>query len=147
MHKLILKPGREKSLQRRHPWIFSGGVARVEGNPQAGEAVEVRSADGVPLAVAAYSPQSQIRARVWDWTVRDIDAAFIARRIAHAAAGRSTLLAEGSTDAVRLIPRMKEWIAAELPGTKLAITEYSWGNDDGLSSALAQAAVPQLLTG
>ena len=41
-------------------------------------------------------------------------------------------------DAVRLIPRMKEWIAAELPGTKLAITEYSWGNDDGLSSALAQ---------
>ena len=41
--------------------------------------------------------------------------------------------------AVRLIPRMKEWIAAELPGTKLAITEYSWGNDDGLSSALAQA--------
>jgi hypothetical protein len=43
--------------------------------------------------------------------------------------------------AVRLIPRMKEWIAAELPGTKLAITEYSWGNDDGLSSALAQAEV------
>lgn len=41
-------------------------------------------------------------------------------------------------DAVRLIPRMKEWIAAELPGTKLAITEYSWGNDNGLSSALAQ---------
>jgi hypothetical protein len=40
---------------------------------------------------------------------------------------------------VRLIPRMKEWIAAELPGTKLAITEYQWGNDDGLSSALAQA--------
>jgi len=43
--------------------------------------------------------------------------------------------------AVRLIPRMKEWIAAELPGTKLAITEYSWGNDHGLSSALAQVEV------
>lgn len=43
--------------------------------------------------------------------------------------------------AVRLIPRMKEWIAAELPGAKLAITEYSWGNDAGLSSALAQAEV------
>ncbi len=40
---------------------------------------------------------------------------------------------------VMLIPRMKAWIAAELPGTKLAITEYNWGNDDGLSSALAQA--------
>jgi len=40
---------------------------------------------------------------------------------------------------VRLIPRMKEWIAARLPGVKLAITEYNWGNDDGPSSALAQA--------
>src|SRR5581483_2995245 len=40
---------------------------------------------------------------------------------------------------VRLVPRMKEWIAARAPGTKLAITEYSWGNDDGPSSALAQA--------
>ncbi len=44
-------------------------------------------------------------------------------------------------DAVRLVPRMKEWIAAELPGAKLAITEYSWGGDNGLSSALAQAEV------
>jgi hypothetical protein len=40
---------------------------------------------------------------------------------------------------VRLIPRMKEWIAARLPGVGLAVTEYSWGNDNGPSSALAQA--------
>ena len=40
---------------------------------------------------------------------------------------------------VKLIPRMKAWIAARYPGTKLAITEYNWGNDDGASSALAQA--------
>lgn len=40
---------------------------------------------------------------------------------------------------VRLIPRMREWIAARAPGMKLAITEYSWGNDQGPSSALAQA--------
>ena len=40
---------------------------------------------------------------------------------------------------VQLIPRMKEWIAARYPGTKLAITEYNWGGDTGLSSALAQA--------
>jgi hypothetical protein len=44
-------------------------------------------------------------------------------------------------NAVRLIPRAKEWIAARAPGTKLAITEYSWGNDEGPSSALAQAEV------
>jgi 23S rRNA (cytosine1962-C5)-methyltransferase len=103
MNKLILKPGREKSLQRRHPWIFSGGVARVEGDPQAGDAVAVHAADGAPLAVAAYSPQSQIRARVWDWTVHAIDADFIAQRIARAAAGRSGLLDGGATDGARLI--------------------------------------------
>jgi 23S rRNA (cytosine1962-C5)-methyltransferase len=88
MRKLILKPGREKSLKRRHPWIFSGGIARVEGQPQPGDTVEVCSADGAFLAVAACSPESQIRARVWDWTKRDIDAAFFTQRIARATAAR-----------------------------------------------------------
>ena len=103
MHKLILKPGREKSLKRRHPWVFSGAVARVAGDPQAGDSVVVCTADGAALAVAAYSPQSQIRARVWDWTVRDVDAGFIAQRVARAAAGRDALLAGGATDGARLI--------------------------------------------
>ena len=67
MHKLILKPGREKSLLRCHPWLFAGAIARVEGDPQSGETVEVRAAGGDLLAIAAYSPQSQIRGRVWDW--------------------------------------------------------------------------------
>jgi 23S rRNA (cytosine1962-C5)-methyltransferase len=88
MHKLILKPGREKSLKRRHPWIFSGAIARIEGKPQLGDTVEVCSSDGAFLAVAACSPESQIRARVWDWTKRDIDAGFFAQRIALAAAAR-----------------------------------------------------------
>jgi 23S rRNA (cytosine1962-C5)-methyltransferase len=102
MHKLILKPGREKSLKRRHPWIFSGGIARIEGNPQAGDAVQICAADGAPLAVAAYSPQSQIRARVWDWTVQKIDAAFITQRITRAAASRGELSLD-QTDGVRLV--------------------------------------------
>ncbi len=102
MNRLILKPGREKSLKRKHPWIFSGGIARIEGDPQAGEAVAVCAADGTALAVAAYSPQSQIRARVWDWCVHDIDAAFIAQRITRAAASRATLPA-GVTDGLRLV--------------------------------------------
>jgi hypothetical protein len=40
---------------------------------------------------------------------------------------------------VRLIPRLRDWIATRLPGTRIAITEYSWGNDGGTSSTLAQA--------
>ncbi len=62
---LILQPGREKSLLRRHPWIFSGAVDRVEGDPAPGATVEVRSSSGEFLARAAYSPASQIRARAW----------------------------------------------------------------------------------
>jgi len=99
MIRLILKPGREKSLKRRHPWIFSGGIARVEGKPQLGDTVEVCSADGAFLAVAAYSPESQIRARVWDWKAVNIDADFFALRIARAAVRRSDFDVSG----VRLV--------------------------------------------
>ena len=92
MNKLILKPGREKSLKRRHPWVFSGAVSRISGTPASGETLEVHSSDGEFLALAAYSPQSQILARVWDWRRRDIDAAFFRERIAAALALRARLL-------------------------------------------------------
>ncbi len=99
---LVLKPGREKSLVRRHPWVFSGAVERVEGAPGIGDTVAVRDAAGDFLAWAAYSPHSQIRARVWSFAEADsIDAAFFDARI-RAAVGRRAGLA-GVTDAVRLI--------------------------------------------
>lgn len=103
MPTLILKPGREKSLKRRHPWVFSGAVARMEGSPQSGDTVEVRSADGETLAVAAYSPKSQITARVWDWSRRAIDKPFFKERIAVAARSRASLLTSGATNAARLV--------------------------------------------
>jgi 23S rRNA (cytosine1962-C5)-methyltransferase len=101
--RLVLKPGREKSVKRRHPWVFSGAVAKVQGNPAAGDTVEVRSAAGEFLAVAAYSPASQIVARVWDWTERAIDRAFFDGRIAKAAAQRREYLDGAATDAYRLV--------------------------------------------
>ena len=103
MRKLILKPGRDKSLRRRHPWIFSGAVARVEGDPAPGDTVEVRSDAGAFLAVAAYSPVSQIRARVWDWQPCEIDGGFFKGRVGEAARARSVLLEGGETNAVRLV--------------------------------------------
>ena len=103
MHKLILKPGREKSLKRRHPWVFSGAVAKVQGQPGAGETVGVWSATGEFLAVAAYSPESQIVARVWDWNERAIDGAFFSERVAAAVAERGAFQYEEVTDAVRLV--------------------------------------------
>ncbi|MEJ2486726.1 MAG: class I SAM-dependent rRNA methyltransferase [Anaerolineales bacterium] len=63
--RLLLKPGREKSILRRHPWIFSGAVERVDRDLEGGEIVDVFSSTGDFLAVGAYSPNSQIRCRVW----------------------------------------------------------------------------------
>jgi 23S rRNA (cytosine1962-C5)-methyltransferase len=101
---LILQPGREKSLARRHPWIFSGAVARVEGSAGAGDTVELRSASGKPLALAAYSPSSQIRARVWSFDVESpVDAGFIRARVERALAFRSRLSAARHSNALRLV--------------------------------------------
>jgi len=103
VHALILKPGREKSLKRRHPWVFSGAVAKVQGNPDAGDTVEIRSATGERLAIAAYSPKSQIVARVWDWKEVPIDQDFFHKRIAQAVAQRRVLLDQPDTGAMRLV--------------------------------------------
>jgi 23S rRNA (cytosine1962-C5)-methyltransferase len=102
MHKLILKPGREKSLLRRHPWIFSGALAHIQGSPEAGDTIEIVSSQEKFLAYAAYSPHSQIVARVWDWN-RDtcIDQQFFHRRLSHAIAARRTLVHE--SNAMRLV--------------------------------------------
>ncbi len=95
LSRLILKPGREKSLKRRHPWVFSGAVAKVTGEPKTGETIEIHSSDGEFLAVAAFSPESQIVARVWDWKRREIDAVFFHDRIERALALRKHLLPAG----------------------------------------------------
>ncbi len=101
---IVLKRGREKSLRRRHPWIFSGAIEKVEGNPASGDTVELRSADGQALALAAWSPQSQIRARVWSFDPAErIDAAFLRARVERAAALRSALPASRHTNAMRLV--------------------------------------------
>ena len=65
---LELKPGREDPVLRRHPWIFSGAVQRVSGDPEPGETIRVLNSHGAFLAWAAYSPASQIRARIWSWS-------------------------------------------------------------------------------
>jgi 23S rRNA (cytosine1962-C5)-methyltransferase len=89
-------------LKRRHPWVFSGAVAKVQGQPGPGETVAIGSATGEFLAVAAYSPQSQIVARVWDWAERAIDGAFFSERIRQAVAQRRALL-DADTNAIRLV--------------------------------------------
>ena len=102
--KIVLKAGREKSLLRRHPWIFSGAVSEVAGDPQPGDLVAVHSQSGEFLAHASYSPHSQIRARVWAWNPTEkVDQEFIANRLAQAVSLRREMFVNGETDACRLV--------------------------------------------
>lgn len=102
--KLYLQAGREKSLLRRHPWIFSGAIARMEGQPESGDTVAVHSARGAFLAWAAYNAQSQIAARIWSWDEdRPVNAAFFRTRIAAALAARRALNIEQHSNSMRLV--------------------------------------------
>ncbi|MQY51858.1 class I SAM-dependent rRNA methyltransferase [Rhodocyclus gracilis] len=104
MAKLILHPGKERSLLRRHPWIFAGAVERLVGRARAGDTVEVFAADERPLGRAAWSPQSQIRARMWSFDANEtIDDAFFKRRVAAAVARRNGLPELQGQDGVRLL--------------------------------------------
>ncbi len=89
MTDILLKPGRERSLHRRHPWLFSGAVREIKGSPASGETVTLRAHDGQFLARAAYSPKSQIAARAWTWDdTESVDEAFIRGRLARAIGAR-----------------------------------------------------------
>lgn len=102
MNSLILNPGREKSLQHRHPWIFTGAVERIKGEPQSGETVAVRDTHGAFLALAAYSPKSQILGRVWTYREDEtVDEAFLRARLARAIGLRQELAK--TTDGMRLV--------------------------------------------
>jgi len=102
MITVTLKPSKEKSLLRRHPWVYANAIERVDGKPEAGATVIVRAHDGRFLARAAYSPQSQIRARVWSFDEAEpIDHAFFKRRVQRALAHRQTMV--HNTGAVRLV--------------------------------------------
>lgn len=88
---LVLEEGKEKSAQRKHPWIFSGAIRRVQGEPKSGDTVEVRSAHGEFLGLAAYSPESQIRARFWTFRERlPIDREYFSRLLDKAIENRKS---------------------------------------------------------
>ncbi|HEX4332260.1 MAG TPA: class I SAM-dependent methyltransferase [Usitatibacter sp.] len=100
--RIVLKAGREKSLRHRHPWVFSGAIEAVEGNPGNGETIGVHGKDGAFLAWAAFCAESQIRARAWSFEAKDtIDEAFLRERLAAAIARRRALPA--GSDAMRLV--------------------------------------------
>jgi 23S rRNA (cytosine1962-C5)-methyltransferase len=100
MKSVRLREGKERSLLRRHPWVFQGSIDK--GRADAGETVRVEAADGRFLAWGAYSPSSMIRVRAWSFDEAErIDADFFERRIARALALRERLAV--ASDGVRLV--------------------------------------------
>ena len=128
MKTILLREGKERSLRKRHPWVFQGSIA--SGKADAGETVRVNAHDGSFLAWAAYSPNSMIRVRAWSFDESErIDAAFFERRIARALAIRARLPI--ASDGVRLI----HGEADGLPG--LIVDRYA----DTLSAQFLSAGV------
>lgn len=87
---VLLKPGRERSLLRRHPWVFSGAIQSVQGEPQPGETVAVFDSGRQFLGWGAYSPRSQISVRMWSWDeAEEVSSELLLRRLRRAVATRS----------------------------------------------------------
>ncbi|WP_318503325.1 class I SAM-dependent methyltransferase [Photobacterium leiognathi] len=101
---IYLVKGREKSLRRRHPWVFSRGIDRIDGKPGLGETVDIYDNKGEWLAKGAYSPQSQIRVRVWSFEKNEnIDVNFFIKRLNQAQSLRDILAARDGLTGYRLI--------------------------------------------
>lgn len=103
MHSLTLLPERESSLLRRHPWVFAGALVSPNAAIGLGETVLLTDSQRQPLALAAYSPHSQIRARVWSFDPKEtISPEFLRARLARAISRRESLLT-GARAAARLV--------------------------------------------
>ena len=102
MNSVALKPSREASFLRKHPWVFSGAISKTEGNPGSGETVDIISAKGNWLARGAFSPLSQIRARAWTFNENEkIDSGFFKKKLSKAIKLREEIFP--GTSACRLI--------------------------------------------
>lgn len=103
MTKIYLKKGRDESLRRFHPWVFSGAIAQIAGEPAEGDIVYVYSAEGQPLAAGHYQIGS-IAVRVLSFDGDPTADTFWTDAIARAAAVRETVgLGSGDTDCYRLV--------------------------------------------
>ncbi len=117
---LILKPGRDRSVLQHHPWVFASAVDSLGGKPESGQTVLIRNSSGDALALAAYSPTSQIRARIWTWdTEVEINRDFIATRLKRAIGLREQVIDKSKTNALRLVHGESD----ELPG--LIVDRYA----------------------
>lgn len=103
MNKIFLKPGREKSVINQHPWLFSGAIAKIEGEPESGEIVEVYSHKNIFLGQGFYNKNTSIAVRFLTFIKEPINADFWRKKITQAFELRKQIIDFSKTDAYRLI--------------------------------------------
>ena len=104
MPSVILRKSADKFIKRKHPWIFSGAIEKVEGNPANGKTVQIFTSDKKLMGLGGFSPSSQIRVRVWTFKPEEkIDVDFIIKKIDQAKSLRDKIINISSTNAYRII--------------------------------------------
>lgn len=120
MPSVILKKAADSFIKRKHPWIFSGAIEKVEGCPSNGETVQIFTSDKKPVGNGSFSPSSQIRVRVWSFDPEEkLDENFFWRKISLAQSLREEIIDSSQTNAYRIINAESE----SLPG--LIVDRYS----------------------
>ncbi|MCB9454623.1 MAG: class I SAM-dependent rRNA methyltransferase [Anaerolineaceae bacterium] len=111
---IVIKKGREKPIAQQHPWIFSGAIEKLQGNPAPGDIVTVVSYDNRFLARGYWNPKSQIQVRILTWQDEPIDEGWWRRILARAVAGRAILNThierDGAAAAYRLVNAESDYL-------------------------------------
>ena len=104
MPSVYLKKSADKFIKRKHPWIFSGAIEKIDGNPSNGETVQIFTSDKKLIGLGNFSPSSQIRIRVWSFNPEEkIDADFFRNKIDRAKSLREKIIDISATNAYRII--------------------------------------------
>ncbi len=142
MKTVQLKIKRDFPTRHGHPWIFSGAIDKVTGNPQRGDTVCVLNAKGEVLGMGAWSPDSQIRVRMWTFgSEQAIDNDFFEARVQQALAVREGMAERFNTNALRLINAE----ADGLPGVtvdcydKTLVGQFTTAGAEAHKQAIVQA--------
>ncbi len=107
---IVIKTGREKPIIQQHPWVFSGAIDAIQGDPQGGDIVTVTDKKGRFLGRGYWNAKSQIQVRILTWQDEPIDEAWWRKMLKQAIDGRAIRSSESTTNAYRLINAESDFI-------------------------------------
>ena len=145
MNTVILKSGKEHSVLRRHPWIFSGAVGKVEGSPANGETVRILDSKKNYLGLGAWSGVSSIAVRIWAFDPDEtVDASFFQRKIAAAYELRKTIFNGSLPEAFRLAYAESDGLPGVIADLyrDYAVVQLSTAGADHFRNEIAGALLP-----